>query len=377
MGEVDGSFTEQSYVVTERRYWRRIDPGKAWWPGGLLPLLGLILLFLWGLFKTAPNMQSQVQDDVARQLAANGVVVKTVNADGQGVEVEAVAEASQEAVVRAMAKGTECDTWAGPLVCPTQVSVLLDNPTVKAPPEKPRFHDFTVRKSTNGLTVVGEVPDAEIKKSILAEARSVFDTVVDQLTISNKKATTGYPLAATRAIAVLENMERGVATWDQGVFGVSGLVLPENELSVRNLFGLSDSAPNLGSLELQVAKSAQVCNESFKTSLQQSTIQFRTGSATISQASQPLLQQLSELAKQCPGSLIIEGHTDNVGGDDSNQVLSQQRADAVRNALTELGVDEKRLRAVGFGESKPIASNETPTGRAKNRRIVIAIAQSE
>ena len=65
----------------------------------------------------------------------------------------------------------------------------------------------------------------------------------------------------------------------------------------------------------------------------------------------------------------IEGHTDSVGSDAYNQKLSERRAASVVKALTELGVEKSRLKAVGYGESKPIASNETVEGKAENRRV--------
>lgn len=65
----------------------------------------------------------------------------------------------------------------------------------------------------------------------------------------------------------------------------------------------------------------------------------------------------------------IEGHTDSVGSDKYNQKLSERRAASVVKALTELGVEKSRLKAVGYGKTRPIASNETAEGRAENRRV--------
>jgi outer membrane protein OmpA-like peptidoglycan-associated protein len=69
--------------------------------------------------------------------------------------------------------------------------------------------------------------------------------------------------------------------------------------------------------------------------------------------------------------LSIEGHTDNVGKDDYNQTLSEQRANSVRAYLLSKGIDESRLIAQGFGETQPIADNKTAAGKAKNRRVVM------
>ena len=67
----------------------------------------------------------------------------------------------------------------------------------------------------------------------------------------------------------------------------------------------------------------------------------------------------------------IGGHTDNVGDDNANLILSKQRADAVRDYLVENGISADLLETKGYGESKPIASNKTEEGRRKNRRVEI------
>jgi outer membrane protein OmpA-like peptidoglycan-associated protein len=71
--------------------------------------------------------------------------------------------------------------------------------------------------------------------------------------------------------------------------------------------------------------------------------------------------------------LRIEGHTDDVGGDDINQRLSEDRAKSVKRALVDRGVEDGRLRTGGYGESNPIAPNRTRAGRAKNRRVEFII----
>jgi len=75
-----------------------------------------------------------------------------------------------------------------------------------------------------------------------------------------------------------------------------------------------------------------------------------------------------------PGlNLQIEGHTDSVGGDDFNQRLSEQRAGAVRDFLGDQGVSLSSITAQGFGKTVPIATNDTPEGRQRNRRVEIVI----
>jgi OOP family OmpA-OmpF porin len=120
----------------------------------------------------------------------------------------------------------------------------------------------------------------------------------------------------------------------------------------------------------------QRCDTGFDDILGSANIRFRTGSANIDRGNEGLLQQLAELARSCPGSLVVEGHTDSRGDASANRELSLARAAAVRDALIQLGIDTDRVTAKGYGESMPIADNETPNGRATNRRIVITTDES-
>ena len=79
---------------------------------------------------------------------------------------------------------------------------------------------------------------------------------------------------------------------------------------------------------------------------------------------------MTEMPYQLDRTIVIEGHTDNVGEDASNQDLSDRRAASVREFLiAKYGVDGSRLEAKGFGESNPVSPNSTPEGRQNNRRV--------
>jgi outer membrane protein OmpA-like peptidoglycan-associated protein len=71
--------------------------------------------------------------------------------------------------------------------------------------------------------------------------------------------------------------------------------------------------------------------------------------------------------------VTIEGHTDSTGSDSYNQMLSQQRAQAVSSVLIRDGVEAVRIDTVGYGESRPVASNATPSGRQLNRRVELTL----
>jgi outer membrane protein OmpA-like peptidoglycan-associated protein len=99
-------------------------------------------------------------------------------------------------------------------------------------------------------------------------------------------------------------------------------------------------------------------------------LEFETGKAVIKQSSYVTLTELAKLLiDNQTYSLIIAGHTDDVGSDSSNMKLSKERAEAVAKALTERGVKPDQLIVEYYGETKPIATNATAEGRAQNRRV--------
>jgi OOP family OmpA-OmpF porin len=106
---------------------------------------------------------------------------------------------------------------------------------------------------------------------------------------------------------------------------------------------------------------------------------FETGSDVLRPESDEVLNVVHEFLQQSKDvtSLRIEGHTDSDGDDKANQALSEKRAMSVARWLTGKGDDCKRLVPVGFGETKPIAPNTTPDGKAQNRRTAFILAAKD
>lgn len=102
---------------------------------------------------------------------------------------------------------------------------------------------------------------------------------------------------------------------------------------------------------------------------------FATDSATLKPAAIEHLAALGDVLAKYPDDHIeVVGFTDSTGPSEHNRDLSMRRAEAVRKILVQRGVSEKQALAIGKGESDPIATNETPQGRAKNRRVELRIA---
>lgn len=103
---------------------------------------------------------------------------------------------------------------------------------------------------------------------------------------------------------------------------------------------------------------------------------FDFGSARLRPESDPVLKQIAGYLQGNPDQkLSIEGHTDNIGDEKANQLLSENRAKAVVEALKELQVNPAVLTATGYGATKPIGDNKTITGRAQNRRVTVRVAK--
>jgi len=99
-------------------------------------------------------------------------------------------------------------------------------------------------------------------------------------------------------------------------------------------------------------------------------IQFDTGSDQLRPASMNVIKEVAAaLEKQPALKLRIEGHTDSTGDAAKNLDLSKRRAESVKGALVKLGIGADRLSTEGLGQTKPLAPNETPQGRAENRRV--------
>jgi outer membrane protein OmpA-like peptidoglycan-associated protein len=128
-------------------------------------------------------------------------------------------------------------------------------------------------------------------------------------------------------------------------------------------------APLAATLPPVTPADARRCERTLAGLMRKQQIDFRFGSATIAKSSAPLLDRLAAEVRNCPGSIRIDGFTDNVGRAAVNQALSAARAAAVREALIARGIPAQRLSSQGLGAAHPVASNRTTKGRARNRRI--------
>lgn len=139
-----------------------------------------------------------------------------------------------------------------------------------------------------------------------------------------------------------------------------------------------EAAEARAQLEARLRELAQVREEARGTVLTLSgTLLFSPGKSNLLPTARARLDQLADVLRRMPEQkLRIEGHTDSQGSEQVNEALSQRRAETVRQHLIAQGVEAGRIEAQGLGEAAPVADNQTPSGRAQNRRVEIVLLES-
>jgi OOP family OmpA-OmpF porin len=123
---------------------------------------------------------------------------------------------------------------------------------------------------------------------------------------------------------------------------------------------------------------AEQCGEHLKNRLDIGQIQFSGGKEDVSTASYDMLDRVSAVLQRCPDAVVEVGaHSDADGSEENNLALTEARAEAVVDYLVDAGVRRERLIAVGYGESQPVADNDTEAGKAANRRVEFAVSSRE
>lgn len=246
--------------------------------------------------------------------------------------------------------------------------------TVSAPP-----YVFQVNKDPVAVTVAlsGYVPDPAVHAALIEATRRKFmnEKIIDNLKTS-VGAPSGFAHAATAALGALSRLSTGSLTISDREVKLSGDAFYDAAAEeIRD--GFAGELPRGWRVNTEIstrppasAVDATVCQQLFAELLAIGEIRFVSGQATIDDDSRGLMDRLVEVALRCPmASLEIGGHTDSDGDEEANMRLSERRAQAVLEYMLRAGLPADRLYAVGYGQTEPVASNDTAEGKAQNRRI--------
>ena len=255
-----------------------------------------------------------------------------------------------------------------------------------APPrratEEARPVEFIVTLAPEGGVVIeGSVKDKLTREVVMrfSEAKFGYGRVEDQLWLEDSLPD-GWQVRVFSMIEALALLNEGRAEMSPAALTITG------DASIEDASGelgkLLEQGYDPAELTLDLSYSApsetdggqsldpRLCVSRITKLLSENSIVFAPSSATISDPSLPTIAAIAEILTRCRDANIeVGGHTDSQGGEDMNRALSQSRADAVVDGLISQNLLLGNLSAKGYGESEPIASNETEEGRAQNRRI--------
>ncbi|MFZ5757295.1 MAG: OmpA family protein [Pseudomonadota bacterium] len=227
--------------------------------------------------------------------------------------------------------------------------------------------DISMVMSLGAGVVSGSVFDNGLK--LRAEARWQHDWFADEYDDLHLMAGLEIPLGRTRIVEKIVIREVPV----EKIVEVEKVVTVPVPVSEPPADTDEDGVPDIRDRCPNTLKGLKVDANGCVTGTQTLTlanINFESGSAVLTRNSLSALWALARALKDQPDLKVeIAGHTDSQGNDDFNLRLSQKRAEAVHEFLARQNIDPRRMRAAGYGESQPLAGNDTPAGRAMNRRV--------
>ena len=362
---------------------RRVRTPVSWYPWGwfLLGCLGLVFVFALGPWAQV-GIERRALLAAERALSESGERWATVEVDGQWVTLrgEAPDRAAAERAKAAVREG-QVPTLLGMALPVIWVGDEFDYADAPADTPSAPAPEWVFRLSDGVLHLEGEVPDAAVRKALEAKARAAIDPprIVDvhnQLVVAEGADLEGFAEVAERGLDNVVQCDMGVAEFSCDRYSLL-CELPEARAeAVQAAARAPLPLGRVGTVQVLANEAVASCEQAMAEVLARSTLRFATSSDEIDSSSGSVLDEVATAAKDCPGTLRIEGHTDRVGDPAFNDDLSRRRAESVRRALIRRGLPATRLVAQGFGSRKPVSDNQTAAGRSRNRRIEIRVVRA-
>ena len=289
----------------------------------------------------------------------------SLGADGWSLSGKAADETASDSAFAAL--GARAEAWA------TDIAV----PPPPPPPVDKGAADylFSAFKPVDGpIFLAGDVP-AEATRAFLGMLAG--EGSADGLMVRDG-APQKFLAGAIAAVRALGSLDSGRFDYRNFAWSFSGEsdYAATREAARASLAALS--GPPAWTIDITGPTPLELCIARVSAFDERNAILFDAGSARITRDSLPALVEIADVLKACPAATVqVEGHTDADGDEESNLILSVARAEAVVDRLIELGIGEARLYAIGYGESLPVASNETRDGKQRNRRIVLSVSEDQ
>ncbi|SDC06699.1 OmpA-OmpF porin, OOP family [Acinetobacter boissieri] len=230
---------------------------------------------------------------------------------------------------------------------------------------------FSYASYAQTIVVEGVVPNDESKQAILTKMHTVYssDQILDKIQVRAVSAPNGWSDAIANIITPdLKKVSQGKLAVQGTQINLTGKVSNHNDVeSVSKLLQSQINSPFSVNTNLSMSQNEQkIVDDTLKNRI----VEFESGSVILTPAGMRILDEMSVALSKLEGkSIKIIGHTDSSGDSKKNLILSQGRAEAVKQYLVAKHILAEKLTTSGLGSEKPVADNTTAEGRKKNRRI--------
>ncbi|MGV6815974.1 MAG: OmpA family protein [Thiotrichales bacterium] len=397
---------------------------KGWW--WLLAISGLALLYFLMLSSRQQPIENALQAQVNEALAEQGMGWAAADLQRRGRDVLLSGTAPDEAA-KAQAMALAGDI-SGVRTVDSQITIAP--PVVAAPLVAAVTPEIEILKTAEGVTLKGVLgSQAEVDALIDTTAATLGDSnIMSEVEIAESAGDSPWLSKVPDMLSIVSVMPSAALNLSARFGQFSGVAATAQQKAklindARKVLGdqmvseievipniapvLAVNAPSIESAPLAASEAegqlttkeakfvvsdteteaaeknaASVCQSRLDDTIAGKRILFGFNDAKINVASYPLLDQIAEVAEDCSAvlsnkGLEVSGYTDNIGRQSYNQMLSQQRARAVKEYLVKAGLPADLVASRGLGENQPVASNATPEGRAKNRRIEFTIKTAQ
>lgn len=273
---------------------------------------------------------------------------------------------------RGPADGACCGTNGTSDATAAMAPALTPSPPMQSAAKAPG--PFAVRLDGDKRVIEGTVTDQATRQRVLAAAKAAYGEtyVVDRMSVDATSASSACAEKADTLFAALKtDPPIGIACDTHGGVTLSGQAISESDKASRERWAHDFFAADTAIVNaIQVAAPAQPVTRPQDVrcaARMPAAVTFRIASSRIDAKGRALLDAIVPCLKD--GRFEIAGYTDNIGTDEDNLKLAKARAESVRAYVILKGIDADRVVATGYGAAHPIGDNETPVGRASNRRI--------
>jgi len=334
--------------------------------GQLFGILLIVVLLLFAVPRYLKSIPETLTKKVSKNLSDKQLSWTAVRANGRDIILSGVAPTIEE---HDKAVQSAKDVFG--------VRDVVD----KISPELITPYTLNMSINSNEIKLEGYMPTKEDKEALLSLIKEQYpkEKLIDGIDIGTGNPKSWNELVLTIAEGLKGLDASSVHIVDDEV-QISGKIKTQKEKDIFTvaLKQFENNPYKINTHIVSMDRPIIICQEKFNKLLSKQKIKFASNKSDIAAESKKVLKELSFISSLCPqANMVIVGYTDSLGNDEKNKKLSFERAQAVVSRLFQEGVELERMKALGEGESKPIADNKTEEGRAKNRRIEFKVIMKE